>query len=164
MSVSTVAVQGRAVVMAVSQLPRGCALCAKKVRPARPDVGVSAKKFALLAQNGPQSAFYGVLGEVFRGNAAGGPLSGEVFRGNAAGGPLPGEVFRGPAVEGSRWTRARHLDGGCVPPLDLGRATDTRSRVCLPLWLPVGASGRRPAIPFPQDSSHFAKNATHPYI
>ena len=39
----------------------------EKVRPARPDVGVSAKKFALRAQNGPKWAFYGVLGEVFRG-------------------------------------------------------------------------------------------------
>ena len=69
-----------------------------------------------------------------------------------------GQQSRGPA--GRVW----RLDGGCVPPLDLGRATDTRSRVHLPSWLPVGASGRRPAIAFPQDSSHFAENATHPYI
>ena len=54
-------------VMAVSQLPRGCALCAKKFALRGLMVGVSAKKFALRAQNGPQSAFYGVLGEVFRG-------------------------------------------------------------------------------------------------
>ena len=91
-------------------------------------VGASAKKFALRTKNGPKSAVYGVLGELFRGRVAEGAVLGEVFRGNAAGGPLPGELFRGPAVEGSRWTRARHLDGGCVPPLDLGRATDTRSR------------------------------------
>ena len=91
-------------------------------------VCVSAKKFALRTKNGPKSAVYGVLGELFRGRVAEGAVLGEVFRGNAAGGPLPGELFRGPAVEGSRWTRARHLDGGCVPPLDLGRATDTRSR------------------------------------
>ena len=26
--------------------------------------------------------------------------------------------------------RVWRLDGGCVPPLDLGRATDTRSRAC----------------------------------
>ena len=43
----------------------------EKVRPARPGVGVSAKKFAQRAQNGPKSVFYGVLGEVFRGTAAG---------------------------------------------------------------------------------------------
>ena len=65
---------------------------------------------------------------------------------------------RGPA--GRVW----RLDGGCVPPLDLGHATDTRSRMHFPSWLPVGASGRRPAIAFPQDSSRFAENATHPYI
>ena len=47
LSVSTVAVQGRAVVMAVSQLPRGCALCAKKFALLGLMVGVSAKKFAL---------------------------------------------------------------------------------------------------------------------
>ena len=39
----------------------------EKVRPARPGMGVSAKKFAQRAQNGPKSVFYGVLGEVFRG-------------------------------------------------------------------------------------------------
>ena len=38
----------------------------EKVRPARLDVGVSAKMFALRAQNGPNSAFYGALGELFR--------------------------------------------------------------------------------------------------
>ena len=126
--VSMVAVQGRAVVMMVpcwpasvaaevslvASSPRGCVLCAKKFALRGLMVCVSAKKFALRTKNGPKSAVYGVLGEL--------------FRGNAAGGPLPGELFRGPAVEGSRWTRARHLDGGCVPPLDLGRATDTRSR------------------------------------
>ena len=42
-----------AVVMSVSQLPRGCVLCAKK--------------FALRTKNGPKLAFCGVLGEVFRG-------------------------------------------------------------------------------------------------
>ena len=57
-------------------------------------VGVSAKKFALHAQNTPKSAFYGVLGEFFRGNAAGGAVLGEFFRGNAAGGVVLGEFFR----------------------------------------------------------------------
>ena len=140
--VSMVAVQGRAVVMMVpcwpasvavevslvASSPRGCVLCAKKFALRGLMVGASAKKFALRTKNGPKSAVYGVLGELFRGRVAEWAVLGEVFRGNAAGGPLPGELFRGPAVEGSRWTRARHLDGGCVPPLDLGRATDTRSR------------------------------------
>ena len=77
---------------------------------------MSAKKFALHAQNTPKSAFYGVLGEFFRGNAsgealvgelirgrtAGGAVLGELIRGGAAGEAVLGEFFRGPAVVGSR--------------------------------------------------------------
>ena len=48
--------------VATSQLP-----VREKVRPARSDGGASAKKFALRTKNGPQSAFYGVPGELFRG-------------------------------------------------------------------------------------------------
>ena len=73
LSVSMVAVQGRAVVMVVSMSPRCCASWAKK--------------FALRVHNGPKLVFSGVPGEL--------------FRGNAAGGPLPGKLFRGPAVVGS---------------------------------------------------------------
>ena len=40
----------------------------EKVRPARLDVGVSAKKFAQRTNNGPQWAFLDVLGEFCRGN------------------------------------------------------------------------------------------------
>ena len=47
-------------------------LVREKVRPAWPDVCVSAKKFALYAQNAPKLVFSGPLGEFFRGNAAGG--------------------------------------------------------------------------------------------
>ena len=47
---------------AKSQLP-----VREKVRPARPDVGVCAKKFALRTKNGPNSAFLCLLGEFFRG-------------------------------------------------------------------------------------------------
>lgn len=43
----------------------------EKVRPARPGMGVSAKKFALQDQNERKMLFSGVLGEVFRGTAAG---------------------------------------------------------------------------------------------
>jgi len=68
-------------VMAVSQLPRGCVLCAKKFALLGLMVGVCAKKFALRTKNGPQSAFYGVPGELFRGRACEGPAPGEVFRG-----------------------------------------------------------------------------------
>ena len=66
MPVSMVAVEGRAVVMVVSRWPisvvvavllvsksaRGCVLCAKKFALLGLIVGVSAKKFALQAQNG----------------------------------------------------------------------------------------------------------------
>ena len=51
----------------------------EKVRPACPVVGLSAKKFALRAQNGPKTVFSGVLGEFFRGNAGGGGVPGELF-------------------------------------------------------------------------------------
>ena len=77
--VSMVAVQGRAVVMGVScwsasvaaevslvsKSPRGCVLCARKFALRGLVVGVSAKKFALRAQNGPKMVFSGVLGEFF---------------------------------------------------------------------------------------------------
>ena len=52
----------------------------EKVRPARPDVCVSAKKFAPHAQNGRKTLFSGALGEFFRGKAAGGAVLGEIFR------------------------------------------------------------------------------------
>ena len=57
-------------------------LVREKVRPAWPDVRASAKKFALRAQNGSKFAFCGVLGELFRGNAAEGAVLGEFFRVN----------------------------------------------------------------------------------
>ena len=124
--VSMVAVWGRALVMVVScwsasvvaevslvsTSSRHSCLCAKKFALLGLIVGVSAKKFALRTKNGPQSAFYGVLGElfrgrtaegavlgeVFRGRACEGPVQGEFFRGNTAGGAVPGEVFRGNAA------------------------------------------------------------------
>ena len=49
------------------------------VRPARPGVGESAKKFAQHTKNGSKWAFYGALGELLRGNAAGGVVLGEFF-------------------------------------------------------------------------------------
>ena len=80
MAVSMVAVQGRAVVLLVSTSPRCRASCAKK--------------FALHAQNTPKSAFLRLLGELFRGNAAGEAVLGELFRGRAAEGAVLGEFFR----------------------------------------------------------------------
>ena len=100
--VSAVPCWERAVVLVVSTSPCCCALCAKKFALRGLMVDVSAKKFALHAQNTPKSAFLRLLGEFFRGNAAGGAVLGEFFRGNAAGGAVLGEFFRGPAVVGSR--------------------------------------------------------------
>ena len=68
----------------VSPSPPKCVLCAKKFALRGLVVGVSAKKFAQRTKHGPQSAFCGVLGEIIRGNAAGGAVLGEFFRGPAA--------------------------------------------------------------------------------
>ena len=65
-------------------VPPQCILRAKKFALRGLVVGVSAKKFAQRTKNGPKMAFSGVLGEVFRGNAAGGAVLGEFFRGPAA--------------------------------------------------------------------------------
>ena len=48
--------------------------------------------------------------------------------------------------------------------LDVGLVLSPRSRVRLPLEARVGASLRPHATAFPQDSSHFVENTTHPYI
>ena len=68
MPVSRLPCWGRAVVLSVSTSPRCRSSCAKK--------------FALHAQNTPKSAFLCLLGEFFRGRAAGGAVLGEFFRAN----------------------------------------------------------------------------------
>ena len=73
-------------------------LVREKVRLRGLMVDVSAKKFALHTQNTPKSAFLRLLGELFRGNAAGEAVLGEFFRGNAAGEAVLGEFFRGNAA------------------------------------------------------------------
>ena len=73
----------------------------EKVLPASLVDHESAKKFALCAQIGPNSAFLCMLGELFRGRAAGGAVLGEFFRGNATGGAVLGELFRGRATGGA---------------------------------------------------------------
>ena len=74
-------------------------LVREKLRPARPDVRASAKKFALRTHNGPKLAFSGVLGEFFRGRAAGGAVLGEFFS-------------RQPPLCRS-WMQRRALQAGC---------------------------------------------------
>ena len=54
----------------------------KKVRPAALCHRKSAKKFAQRAQNTPNLVFLCLLGEFFRGRAAGGAVLGEFFRAN----------------------------------------------------------------------------------
>ena len=73
--VSCVPVNERAKAVAVS-------FGREKVRPAALCHRESAKKFALCAQNTQNSAFLCVLGEFFRGKAAGGAVPGELFRAN----------------------------------------------------------------------------------
>ena len=70
-------------------------VCAReKVLPASLLDRESAKKFSLRVQNGLKLGFLCVLGELFRGRAAGGAVLGELFRGRAAGGAVLGEFFR----------------------------------------------------------------------
>ena len=64
----------------------------EKVRPARLDVCVSAKKFAQRAENTPILVFLGLLGEFFRGSAAVGAVLGEQFRGPTAAGDPVGRI------------------------------------------------------------------------
>jgi len=80
MPVSRLPCWGRAVVLLVSTSPCRCILCAKMFALRGLVVGVCAKKFAHRAHNGSKLAFSGVLGEVFRGTAAGGAVLGEFFR------------------------------------------------------------------------------------
>ena len=98
-----------AVVLLVSTSPRCRASCAKKFALRGLMVCVSAKKFALHAQNTPKSAFLCLLGEFCRGNAAGRGVLGELFRGNADGGAVLGEFFAptGPAPRSCRRRGAR---------------------------------------------------------
>ena len=93
--VSTVAVQGRAVVMVVSCWPASVAAeaslvstlpcrsirCAKKFALLGLMVDASVTIFALQAKKYPKSAFYGVLGEFCTGCADEGPVPGELCPG-----------------------------------------------------------------------------------
>ena len=87
MVVSMVAVQRRALVMMVSRWPASVAAEVSLVSTSPRGCVLCTKKFALRVHNGPKLVFSGVPGEL--------------FRGNAAGGPLPGKLFRGPVVVGS---------------------------------------------------------------
>ena len=94
LSVSMGVVQGRALVMVVSRRTVSVVVEVSLVSPSPPHCVLCAKKFALRAQNGPKSAFYGVLGELFRGSGREGMLLGEPFRGSGREGMLLGERCR----------------------------------------------------------------------
>ena len=81
LSVSMVAVEGRAVVMAVSRWPASAAAVVSLVSKPPCHCALCAKKFALHAQNGRKTLFSGALGEFVRGCAGGGVVLGELFRG-----------------------------------------------------------------------------------
>ena len=66
------------------KVPMGGVPCAKKFALLDLMVCVSAKKFALHAQNTPNSAFLRSLGEFFHGNAGGRAVLGEFYRDPAA--------------------------------------------------------------------------------
>ena len=76
--------------------------CAQKFAQRHCSHRAGAKKFAQHTKNGPKWVVYAELGELLRGNAAGGAELGELLRGNAAGGVVLGEFCRAPAVVGSR--------------------------------------------------------------
>ena len=57
-------------------------------------MGASAKKFAQRAENTPILVFLGLLGEFFRGSAAGGAALGDFSCGLNRGGAVLGEFFR----------------------------------------------------------------------
>ena len=91
----------------VSTSPCCRALCAKKIALRGLMVGVSAKKFALRAQNTPKSAFLRLLGEFFRGSAAGGAVLGEFFAEVPLEGPCWASFFAEEPLEGVCWASLR---------------------------------------------------------
>ena len=72
----------------------------EKVRPAGQRHRACAKIFALRAENTPKSAFFRLLGELFRGKATGGAVLGEFF---APIGPEPRPCRRRGARGWLRW-------------------------------------------------------------
>ena len=133
-------------------------LVREKVRPAALCHRESAKKFAQHAQIGPNSAFLRLLGEFFRGRAAGGAVLGEFFRAN-----WPCVGLGCDAVHFSGWLRwgfcamrspltacrrrVGGLDGVIPPPIGGGEAAllgvnGPISHV-IPLWLFQDLNWRR---------------------
>ncbi|SIA87088.1 Uncharacterised protein [Mycobacteroides abscessus subsp. abscessus] len=72
----------------------GGVLRVKKFAQHGPIVGVSVKKFAQPTKNAPKMAFYGLPGELFRGNTDGAVALGEFCRGLSGGEGVLGELCR----------------------------------------------------------------------
>ena len=105
MAVSMVAVWGRALVMVVSCWSASVAAEVSLVSTSPRHSCLCAKKFALRTKNGPKLAVYGVLGEFFRENTAGGVAPGEVFRGTVAEQPRNGACRASPVAPPLRYAR-----------------------------------------------------------
>ena len=156
----------------------------EKVRPAWPDGGCEREKVRPASPKRPKNAVFRRVGRVFsrvsRWRSRAGrtfsrksrwkPRAGRIFRGPAVAGIPPGELCREGPERPRRWVSLWHLDVGLAPPLGLGHVIDPRcraraaprSRAHLPVWSPVGASGRRLLTAFPRDSSRFNENDSDP--
>ena len=130
-------------VMLVSTSPCCRALCAKKIALRGLMVGVSAKKFALRAQNTPKSAFLRLLGEFFRGRAAGGAVLGEFFAEVPLEGPCWASFFAEVPLEGPCWASffaEEPLEGVCWASLRTGSRGIPRGELCCAAALVVSPS------------------------
>ena len=94
----------------VSMSPRCRALCAKKFALLRLMVGVSATKFALRAQNGPNSAFLCLLGEFFAEMPVEGRCWASYF---APTGAVPRTCRRCGALQAAAMGVLRHAEPSC---------------------------------------------------
>ena len=94
MSVSTVAVQGRAVVTAVSYWPASAVAEASMVSKSPRRRVWCVKKFALRARNTPNLTFLRLLSEFCRENTGGAAALGEFCRGLSGGEGVLGELCR----------------------------------------------------------------------
>ena len=102
----------------------------EKVRPAWSDGGREREKVRPACSKCPEIGVLWRAGRTFSRLGMRGPVAGRSFSRKCCWRPVAGRSFSRASSRGGCWARAWRLDGGCVPPLDLGRATDTRSRAC----------------------------------
>ena len=104
-------------------------------------------------------------GRVFSRVNAKGPFVGRSFSWSCCGTGVSGDLCRGPAAAGVPLgdfvlprSRVHHA------PLDLGLAPAPTCRAHQPPGPSASGPSSHPSTAFPRDFSHFAENATHPYI